>query len=255
MATFTMHKRIHTKSGGRQPAVAIGNRACKSATAIAPETASVARTCVVADAFPQPRGAYADRSRSRPDPRSRAIRKFPCMRVPRPTGGLRPSLLSRAFAQRRNYDFYDAQTHTHQERRMSARRGSATTHAGEIANRKQARTRTAPGAASVSPPWRSRIALAKALPQLLGRLPALHGRASLPMRYPNHGGLTPTAPGHARIHPHVGFASSPARASRDPRGAYAHRSLVQQHAFVHRESRFSTGKRTTNIRAAGVSPP
>jgi len=34
------------------------------------------------------------------------------------TVGLRPPLLSRAFAHRRNYDFYDAQTHTHQERRV-----------------------------------------------------------------------------------------------------------------------------------------
>jgi len=77
----------------------------------------------------------------------------------------------------------------------------------------------------------------------------------LPIRYRNHGGLTPTVPGHARVRAHVRFASSVARAPHDSRWAYAHRSLVQQHAFVHRESRFSTGKRTTNIRAAGVSPP
>ena len=96
MATFTMHKRIHTKSGGRQPAVAIENRACKSATAITRKTASAARTCVVADALPQPRWAYADRSRSRPNPPSRGIRKFPCTRVPRRTVGLRPPLFGPA---------------------------------------------------------------------------------------------------------------------------------------------------------------
>jgi|GEM_PF-7108186 len=56
------------------------------------------------------------------------------------------------------------------------------------------------GAAGVSPPWRSRIALAKALPQAVRRLPPLHGRASLPMRYPNHGGLTPTALDARRRH-------------------------------------------------------
>jgi len=72
----------------------------------------------------------------------------------------------------------------------------------------------------VSPPWRSGVALAKALPQLLGRLPALHGRASLPMRLPNHGGLTPTA-------------------------------LVRECAFVQRESRFFTVERTPCAKSGG----
>ena len=96
--------------------------------------------------------------------------------------------------------------------------GSATTHAGEIANRKQARTRTAPGAAHVGPPWRSGIALAKALPQSVRRLPALQRRASLPMRYPNHGGLTGTAP-VASVRPPAQFRLLRCRNAYTPRAA------------------------------------
>jgi len=47
----------------------------------------------------------------------------------------------------------------------------------------------APGAAGVSPPSRMGNALAKALPQLLGRLPPVSWRTPLQSRCRNHGGL------------------------------------------------------------------
>ena len=83
---FTVERTTRTRSDGRQPAVANGQRTCKGASAIARKTADGALTSVGAIAVAQARGAYAPRS------------------------------CSREFAHRRNCDFYDVQTLTHQER-------------------------------------------------------------------------------------------------------------------------------------------
>jgi len=52
--------------------------------------------------------------------------------VAKPRGAYAPRSCPRAFARRRNCDFCDVQTHTHQERRASARRGAATASARTI---------------------------------------------------------------------------------------------------------------------------
>ena len=118
----------------------IGNRACKSATAIAPQTASVARTSVLADALPQPRWPYAPRS------------------------------CSRAFARQQNCHFYDVQTHTHQERQASVRRGSAGASSTPISHMFARRRHADDQERRVSARHGSGDALAQALPQLFGTL-------------------------------------------------------------------------------------
>jgi len=89
-------------SGGRQPAVA-------AATVIAMRFAGAASAA------------------------SRHMGHRHCQRVTVIHGGLRPPLLVvPAFAGRRNCDFCDAQTHMHEERRVSARRGCGSDPATTI---------------------------------------------------------------------------------------------------------------------------
>jgi len=54
-----------------------------------------------------------------------------CNYVCESTGAYTPRSCSRTFARRRNCDFYDARTHTRQERRASARRAARNALAGE----------------------------------------------------------------------------------------------------------------------------
>jgi len=93
----------------------LGKRTCKGASAIARQTAAGELADAVAIALPPPllwRSALNG---------NRIVFRIAGSRT---TGGLRPPALVRALACRQNCDFCDAQTHTHQERQVSARRGS-----------------------------------------------------------------------------------------------------------------------------------
>jgi hypothetical protein len=78
---------------------------------------------------------------------------FPCTRVLGTTAGSRPPLLRRnANVCLRNCDFCDARTHMHQERGVSAPRGSRN-RTGKGVRLLRCKNACAPGAGGVSPPW------------------------------------------------------------------------------------------------------
>ena len=148
---------MHTRSSACPPAVAIGNRACngdfrtQSRQHVAQRGAAGVSPPWVRRPRMQGKSRIANRrelaqrqerrmSARRGDRESRLQKRYRnrsgdcqrcsderrCRCVTPTTVGLRAPLLSRAFAHRRNSDFYDAETHTHQERRVSARRGAIT---------------------------------------------------------------------------------------------------------------------------------
>jgi len=149
IATFTMRKRTCTGAAGVNPPcdreTPLQRRHTQSRRHIAPATKSggcqstVCRADVLAQALPQlfgrlsslrwctqlpsrscnHGGPYAHRSRWRMCVRTSQKSHFPCECVDRsPRGAYAPRSCSRAFARRRICDFCDAQTHTHQERRV-----------------------------------------------------------------------------------------------------------------------------------------
>jgi len=118
---------------------------------------------------------------------------------------------------------HTASSHTHQERRVSARRGSAS-------------------------------ALAKALPHLLGRRPPVCWRTPLQSRSCNHGGLTPPALVRALARRrNCDFSDAQMHIRRS--GTCQPAVIVGNARAKMITPRFRQRRRTRGAGAAGVSPP
>jgi len=157
------------KSGGRKPAVGSGN--------------------ALGQALPQLLGRLP----------TGVLAHSVAVALPRTTGGLRPPRsCSRAFARRRNCDFSDAQTHI---RRSGGRKPAVVALATpQRRSTRHSHAAIAPGNSSGGrqPAVCCADALAKALPQLFGRLSPVRWRTPLQSRPCNYAGLTPPALGRAR---------------------------------------------------------